>query len=246
AQGAGSSSNKPGFPGSGAAPAPTISVTPAQGSQEGASGNWWQGGGAPNGGINNQYQGAPGGRGYSGGAPGRGYSRGGRRGGGPFRGGGQGGQMGGGGGAAGGGQGGPAYAAPQRAAVPPPVPVPNEDFNFEEQNAKFKKDDVAKEEAGSDVPKGTYAKDEFFDTMSCEALEKLGGANQDGRRSFAEQRKVDVETFGGMASSMNRRGRWGSRGTRGRGRGRGRGYGRGRGRGYYNNYQTYGKEGARA
>lgn len=28
--------------------------------------------------------------------------------------------------------------------VPPPVAVPNEDFDFEQQNAKFKKDDVAK------------------------------------------------------------------------------------------------------
>lgn len=79
-----------------------------------------------------------------------------------------------------------------------------------------------KEEEGSEVLKGTYAKDEFFDTMSCEALEKLGGSNQEGRRSFAEQRKVDQETFGGLASNMNRRGRWGSRNMRGRGRGRGR------------------------
>ncbi|CAD7701404.1 unnamed protein product [Ostreobium quekettii] len=243
--GAGPSANKPSFPGSGSAPAPTISITPARPGQDGgasAGGNWWQGGGAPNGGMSNQYQGrgrggpgGPAGRGY-GVQPGRGYYRGGRRGGGPWQAGGEGGM-------GSGGRGGSAYTAPR--AVPPPVPVPNEDFNFEEQNAKFKKDDVAKEEAGSDVPKGTYAKDEFFDTMSCEALEKLGGANQEGRRSFAEQRKVDVETFGGVASNMNRRGRWGSRGMRGQGRGRGRGYGRGRGRGYYHNYQSYGKEGGR-
>ncbi len=30
------------------------------------------------------------------------------------------------------------------AASPMPLPVPTEDFNFEEQNAKFKKDEVAK------------------------------------------------------------------------------------------------------
>ena len=72
------------------------------------------------------------------------------------------------------------------------------------------------------MPKGTYAKDEFFETMSCEALEKLSGSNQEGRRTFAEQRKVDQETFGGLAGNMNRRGRWGSRSCRGRNRERGR------------------------
>ncbi|GMH42978.1 hypothetical protein BSKO_10900 [Bryopsis sp. KO-2023] len=130
----------------------------------------------------------------------------------------------------------------------PAVTVPREDFDFAENLTKFNKDDVAKavkdtegetENAATEtpeggdnasVPTGKYAKDEFFDTMSCEALEKmnLGGNTNEPRRTFAEQRKVDLETFGGLARDFRGRGRgrWG-------GRGRGRGYGGGGG---YNNY----------
>ena len=88
-----------------------------------------------------------------------------------------------------------------------------------------------------------YAKDEFFDMMSCEALEKLslGGNTLEPRKSFQEQRKLDMETFGGLARDFRGRGRnrWGQRG---RGRGRG-GYGMGYG-GY--NRDGYGGEIGRA
>lgn len=64
-----------------------------------------------------------------------------------------------------------------------------------------------------------YEKDDFFDMMSCEALERLSlvEANKSNARagkSFSEQRKIDKETFG--ASSYNRS-RAGGRGRRGGG-----------------------------
>lgn len=79
-----------------------------------------------------------------------------------------------------------------------------------------------------------YNKDDFFDMVSCEALEKMaafehaGGA---GRRNMHEQRQVDIETFGGAGAARHFH-------HRGRGRGRGRGgyggrQGGGGGGGYY-------------
>jgi hypothetical protein len=108
-----------------------------------------------------------------------------------------------------------------------------------------------KPEVAKDVePQGqVYSKDDFFDSLSCEALERLKVAHDDGgprahdgggggggnpsaggggggggggghgapRSRFAEQRKLDIETFGG--TGIARRNNYG----RGRGRGRGRG-----------------------
>ncbi|GFH23465.1 uncharacterized protein HaLaN_21080, partial [Haematococcus lacustris] len=51
----------------------------------------------------------------------------------------------------------------------PTVTVPKEDFDFQAFNAKFKKDEVAKE-AEEVVRDGVYKKDDFFDMLSCEAL----------------------------------------------------------------------------
>ena len=76
-----------------------------------------------------------------------------------------------------------------------------------------------------------YEKDDFFDQLSCEALERLslggggGGAGpgQPGklppRTRFAEQRKLDIETFGGTGIARRNnfgcgRGRRGGRGVR--------------------------------
>lgn len=74
--------------------------------------------------------------------------------------------------------------------------------------------------------------------MSCEALEKLslGGNTLEPRKSFQEQRKLDMETFGGLARDFRGRGRnrWG---PRGRGRGRG-GYGMGGYGGYGGGYRV--------
>jgi protein LSM14 len=70
----------------------------------------------------------------------------------------------------------------------------------------------AEEETKSTV----YSKDSFFDSLSCEALERAEEREGEKKKpTYSEQRKIDIETFG--ASSLDRRS------------------GRGRGRRYYNN-----------
>ncbi|KAF5192947.1 decapping [Thalictrum thalictroides] len=139
-----------------------------------------------------------------------------------------------------------------------PVTKFTEEFDFMAMNEKFNKDEVwghlgksnksrdkqgdGSEEdeddlqdedyAGSSTPenKPVYVKDDFFDTLSCNALDH---ASRGGRTRFSEQRKIDTETFGDFPRQ------WGGRGGRGPGRGGrsrgpyyGRGYGyAGRGRG---------------
>ncbi|KAK9824870.1 hypothetical protein WJX74_002027 [Apatococcus lobatus] len=109
-------------------------------------------------------------------------------------------------------------------------PIPKEDFDIQGALKSFNKDDLA-QEAGQESPKKPAAAvvaasdgggDDFFDSISCEAIERLelSESGQNPRPRLSEQRKVDMETFGG-SGVPNRRGR-------GRGRGRGR---RGGGRG---------------
>ncbi|XP_044489814.1 protein decapping 5 [Mangifera indica] len=71
--------------------------------------------------------------------------------------------------------------------------------------------------------KPVYNKDDFFDSISCNALDY---ESQNGRTRFSEQMKIDTETFGDF--SRHRGGR-GSRGPRHGGRSRGSYYGRGYG-----------------
>ncbi|GLJ21576.1 hypothetical protein SUGI_0400480 [Cryptomeria japonica] len=78
--------------------------------------------------------------------------------------------------------------------------------------------------------KPVYSKDDFFDSLSCDALDR------GGRSRFSEQRKIDTQTFGSssLRSHMGRGGR--NSGYRGSFRGsyyggRGNGFG-GRGNGY--------------
>jgi protein LSM14 len=61
--------------------------------------------------------------------------------------------------------------------------------------------------------KPTYTKDDFFDSISCDALDRRGRSE---RTKFSEQRKIDTQTFGSysLRSSMGRGGR-GGRGYRG-------------------------------
>eukprot|EP01018_Ginkgo_biloba_P004787 Gb_21002 [translate_table: standard] len=59
-----------------------------------------------------------------------------------------------------------------------------------------------------DLPgKPTYVKDDFFDTLSCDALDREGGRVD--HMKFSEQRKVDTETFGSFP--FRSRGRGGRR-----------------------------------
>lgn len=133
-------------------------------------------------------------------------------------------------------------------------PVANftEDFDFEAMNEKFKKDEVwghlgknkAKADDGLefhdeddvDVPeidaKPVYKKDDFFDTLSCNALDR---ESRNGRTRFSEQMRLDTETFGNFPRNRGFRGGRGPGGGRSRGGYYGRGYGYGyvgRGRGH--------------
>lgn len=109
--------------------------------------------------------------------------------------------------------------------------VPKEEFNFEEALKKFNKEGLEKEAEGEHVPvapiQATYTKDDFFDKLSCDTLERIHiaeaapGEREDWRSKMAAQRKVDMETFGGMARAGGS--------YRGRGRGRGGYYRGGRG-----------------
>lgn len=63
----------------------------------------------------------------------------------------------------------------------------------------------------------SYQKSSFFDTISCDALDRLEG--RDGRVRAADERVLNTETFG--ASGLNNRHQYRGRGGRGGGRGRG-------------------------
>ncbi|KAF4041827.1 FDF domain-containing protein [Phytophthora infestans] len=87
------------------------------------------------------------------------------------------------------------------------------EFNFADGLSDFnKQQEFSKlEESAKQEPKGSYKKSSFFDTISCDALDRLEG--QRSRMSGAEERKLNTETFG--AVGLNNR-----RNFRGRGRGR--------------------------
>ncbi|KAJ6768616.1 PROTEIN DECAPPING 5-LIKE [Salix koriyanagi] len=135
-----------------------------------------------------------------------------------------------------------------------------EDFDFMAMNEKFKKDEVwghlgknnkshskdredgnvsseddsqDEDEDGLAKIEPVYNKDDFFDTISCNAFDN---ESQNGRTRFSEQMKLDTETFGDFTRYRGGRGGRGPpRGGRGPprgGRSRGSYYGRGYGYGY--------------
>ncbi|KAK7838556.1 protein decapping 5 [Quercus suber] len=132
-----------------------------------------------------------------------------------------------------------------------PVTRFTEEFDFTAMNEKFNKDEVwgdlgksnkAQEDAENledednggetnNEAKPVYVKDDFFDSLSCDALDR---GSRNGRTKFSEQLRKDSETFGYMPRHWgNRGGRGAGRGGRSRGGYYGRGYGNvGRGRGY--------------
>lgn len=102
------------------------------------------------------------------------------------------------------------------------------EFNFEEGLNEFDKEKEFEKLTVSEM-KGSYQKSSFFDTISCDALDRLEGKK--GRLSASDERKLNTETFGAVGLN-NRRNYRGGRGGRRGGRG-GRG---GRGRGGNNNW----------
>ena len=141
------------------------------------------------------------------------------------------------------------------------------DYDFESANAKFNKEDIAKEVAAqSSTVNGTttegptaaqltaalasstdsafYDKGKsFFDNISCETKDRVQNpASGMGAMKRHEERKLNLETFGQASVDSGRYGRGGYRGGRGGFRGRG-GYRGGRGgmnpwRGGRGNYGT--------
>ncbi|KAK9369615.1 Scd6-like Sm domain-containing protein [Lipomyces kononenkoae] len=113
------------------------------------------------------------------------------------------------------------------------IDVPASDFNFEESNAKFRKDAIAKEVSANDEDDVDDADGEesesmalyydksssFFDNLSGGVKERSDSNDRLGRQ---QERQLNMETFGQASVDTGR--------YRGRGRGRGRGgyYGRGR------------------
>ena len=130
----------------------------------------------------------------------------------------------------------------ERGAVTEAAPTPQDDFDFESMTKFEDNDDVGDDDDGA-----AYAKDDFFDSISCDAIDKQNGV--DNRLRGATERTLNTETFGAVALNSQRRrrnnrsagGRGDGRGAGGRREGRGdgaggrgeggRGGGRGRGRG---------------
>lgn len=104
-----------------------------------------------------------------------------------------------------------------------------QEFDFQSSATKFEKE-TTEEESN---PKLHYTKDNFFDSISCDALDKQAGRTSDPRLRGAAERQLNTETFGAasLAGYNNQRrgtntknsSSWRRGGGGGRGRGRGRG-----------------------
>eukprot|EP01127_Copromyxa_protea_P010111 TRINITY_DN2440_c0_g1_i1.p1 TRINITY_DN2440_c0_g1~~TRINITY_DN2440_c0_g1_i1.p1 ORF type:complete len:570 (-),score=120.03 TRINITY_DN2440_c0_g1_i1:64-1773(-) len=106
--------------------------------------------------------------------------------------------------------------------------IPSALFDLEASTAQFDKESVYNDinenlsrPAEDTEDEGAYSNTGFFDTLSCETLEKK---TRPTREDWAEQRKIDTETFGSEAGRVH------FSGSRRGGRGRGRAGTRGRGR----------------
>ena len=131
------------------------------------------------------------------------------------------------------------------------IEVPDADFDFQTANAKFNKQELAKQALspspvgevpngdGPETPEledGAYNKTKsFFDNISSEAKDRAenGGQKPGGREWRGEEQRKNMETFGQGSVDGGYRGPYRGRG-RGRGRGNMRGRGGSRGRGGFN------------
>lgn len=112
-----------------------------------------------------------------------------------------------------------------------PEPTPGDDFDFETSLAEFnKKTTIESDDEDNDdsnLNSNAYSKDDFFDSISCDAIDKQSGI--DNRLRGAAERSLNMDTFGAVSLGNGRRGGR-RRGRRGPGGGRGNPRG-GRGRG---------------
>ena len=92
-----------------------------------------------------------------------------------------------------------------------PLAIPTTEFDFQESLTKFDKEKIAQDLSGKKgfvkTSEEVYQKDDFFDSLSCEALDK----QQRGGRTRFDRRQPNSATFG-----YDGRGR-GGRGGDGRG-----------------------------
>lgn len=115
-----------------------------------------------------------------------------------------------------------------------------EDFDFETNLEKFENTKISADDEDEDddiQEDNVYSAGDFFDSISCDAIDKANGI--DNRLRGADERNLNLDTFGATSLGNNKRrygGRGRGRGGRGRGRGRGRG---GRGGGNRNNNRNY-------
>lgn len=95
-----------------------------------------------------------------------------------------------------------------------PLAIPTTEFDFQESLTKFDKEKIAQDLSGKKgfvkSSEEVYQKDDFFDSLSCEALERQQG----GRTKYERRRQPNTATFG-------YEGRGGRGGSRGRGRSNG-------------------------
>lgn len=101
--------------------------------------------------------------------------------------------------------------------------TPQGEFDIQSNLANFEKEDEESSDEEQVHEPTAYAKDDFFDSISCDAIDKRDGV--DNRLRGSAERHLNTETFGAASLNSQRRRRYGGRGG---GRGRGRG-GRGRG-----------------
>ncbi len=95
--------------------------------------------------------------------------------------------------------------------------TPQGEFDFQSSLEKFKEQSDDNDEP---IAETAYEKDDFFDSISCDALDKQSGT--DNRLKGAEERRLNTETFGAVALNTQSRRRGGMNGRGGRGRGGGR------------------------
>lgn len=99
------------------------------------------------------------------------------------------------------------------------IDVKKDDFDFNSGFSVFNKAEVlASVAANEDLKQSVYQKDDFFDSLSCEILDREEGRKT--RMTAYEERSLNQDTFGATAlQSSYRRFNGGRSGGRGRGRG---------------------------
>ena len=111
----------------------------------------------------------------------------------------------------------------ERGAVDVAAPTTGDDFDFETSASEFQKNSNDNESPYPETnAESCYSKDDFFDSISCDTLDKQSG--YDTRLRGAAERSLNTETFGAVSLGSGRRGGR-RRNNRGRGAGRGRGSG---------------------